>query len=227
MPLETLKNRREEEKWRNYIFGDFSGQPPPQEAAAPSDHHRSITTWGGDSPAPAAPMCTAGHTPTQPPTCPLHPTKPYITPLPIFFWLFTHHPLILPPHSTKQTLEADQTIPFYPIHSHSVTHELQETLGRTIQFSLGQACKNTHRRPIRPDAIQGARTSGHVCPFCSSVFTTFHSPSHFHPFTKYLPHIPNTTTIHFPPPFHRSTFTISCHPLRHQELGSLEISWRL
>ena len=67
-------------------------------AGPPPEHHHR----GGDSPAPTTCMCDTGHTPTQLPTCPLHPTKPYITPFPISFDYspITHSPL--PTHPTRR-----------------------------------------------------------------------------------------------------------------------------
>ena len=88
--LKALKNRKEEGKWRNYIFGDFSGQPPPQEAAAPPDHRRTTTgapPQMGRFPCPAAHMCMADHMPTHPSI------KPLCLPLPISFVLLSF-PLI-------------------------------------------------------------------------------------------------------------------------------------
>ena len=151
-------------------------------------------------------------------------THPQIPPLHLSF-TFLFSPLTIVYSLHQETLGDPWRLrrPTRP-GTHSVTHVQEKNPRRSIQFSLGQACKNTQRRAIRPDTHNRRPDAGASARFCSSIFTTFHNPSHFHPFTKYLPHIPNTSAIHFPPPFHRSTFTITCHPLRHQELGSLEIS---
>ena len=146
-------------------------------------------------------------------------THPYSPPPHLTFLFFSlHSPL--PTHSTRNPKWTLGGSPDIPSH-HSFTHlRLGRNPRRSIQFSLGKACRNIPRRPIRPDASPIRPDVGYVCPFCSSIFTTFHFESHFHPFTKYLPHIPNTTTIHFPPPFHRSIFTISCHSSRGARIGS-------
>ena len=78
---------------------------------------------------------------------------PSYTPLPTytstnhFFPFLSHHPLILPPHSTKQTLEADQSI---PDHSHS------------FSFSYSRAARNPRENhPVfsRPSLQKHTQTS--------------------------------------------------------------------
>ena len=183
--------------------------PPPEH------HHRRR-----ESPTPAAHMCMADDMSTNPSTHlqipPLHFYFPFLFP-PLTFVYSLHQETLMNPWRLRRPTRPS---------SHSVTHDQKNP--REIHHIFSRPnLQNQHRRTKRPDADTIRPDAQCVCRFCSSIFTTFHHLSHFHPFTKYLPHTPYTTAIHFSPPFHRSTFTTSCHPLRHQELGSLEISWSL
>ena len=106
--------------------------------------------------------------------------------------------------------------------SHSVTHDQRNPREIDTIFYRQTLQKHTptHQAPGRPYHPPGR-------PVClPHLFFHFHHlppPISLRSLTKYLPHIPNTTTIHFPPPFHRSTFTTSCHPSRGAKNRKLDL----
>lgn len=100
--LKALKNRKEKGKWRNYIFGNFSGQQPPQAAAQPSE---TTTNRGGETMGQQL-TWLLDHSHVAKSEIPLPTCKichiPHSLPLPSLFHLSHHIPfnfaLFNPPH---------------------------------------------------------------------------------------------------------------------------------